>query len=438
MSEKNFNRAAAVILVVVGVCALLIPELVYYLIIIAAIVAMGFTALTKLISGLTRGNVSDLISALISAVFCIILCFYNLLPMRIVQIVFGIYCIVSALAIAIQQILYIYNNAKGSLFQWLLSFGYALVGLVILFSPEMTDELLLKMVGIYMILLGFRFWQDASDSDTARWRGGIHLSLPTAIAAFIPSMYLDRINAHFNKVKENRTVPVVRDPNEDLPLKVMVHTGEAGAAVVGHITFVWKGVVYSYGNYDASSLKLFGTLGDGVLFTVPFERYLPSLNRYEKNTVFEYGIRTTPEQEEAIERELKKLKDNTYRWFCKIEDTEEVKMQFQKFSSEYAVRLHYRTGAKFYKFKTGVYKNYWLLGENCARFANRFLGCIGTDVLSIRGVITPGAYFDYLKNEYLKENSPVVYCMIHPREREDGQQEEAAEILKQDPKPAKA
>lgn len=114
-----------------------------------------------------------------------------------------------------------------------------------------------------------------------------------------------------------------------------------------------------------------------------------------------------------MDRELDELVNNSYRWYCQLERSKNPSV-LDKLESDYPSRLHYRTGAKFYKIKKGKFKTYWAMGENCVLFSDQILGSVGADVLSIRGIITPGTYFDYLQKEYLKENSPVVSCTIHP------------------------
>ena len=79
----------------------------------------------------------------------------------------------------------------------------------------------------------------------------------------------------------------------------------------------------------------------------------------------------------------------------------------------YTSRLHYRTGAKLYKVKGGKFHIYWALGDTCASFTDLVLGTLGADVLSIRGIISPGTYLDWLQKEYLKKNSPIVFRRIY-------------------------
>ena len=72
--------------------------------------------------------------------------------------------------------------------------------------------------------------------------------------------------------------------------------------------------------------------------------------------------------------------------------------------------------AKLYKVKSGKFHIYWALGDNCASFTDLVLGTLGADVLSIRGIISPGTYLDWLQKEYLKKNSPIVSRCIYTKE----------------------
>lgn len=127
----------------------------------------------------------------------------------------------------------------------------------------------------------------------------------------------------------------------------------------------------------------------------------------EQNTIFEYGIALNEEQREVLEAQVQEFENNSYRWYSKIE-REDGYNRFDTYKEDYPSRLHYKTGAKLYKFKQGKFKTYWALGDNCALFTDRILGCLGADILSIRGIISPGTYLEWLQNEYLKKNSPII------------------------------
>lgn len=81
--------------------------------------------------------------------------------------------------------------------------------------------------------------------------------------------------------------------------------------------------------------------------------------------------------------------------------------------NDYASVLYKSTGAKFYRFKSGKVKTYFGLNTNCVLLADSVIGHSGIDILSINGIITPGTYYEYLKNEFIKRNSIVISQNIY-------------------------
>lgn len=403
------------LLIVTGGVCILHPQLVYSAILNLAVFIALCNSIYKMWKGYRGLSASDMISGFISMAFGIVLVFYSFLPEWIIRVTFGAYCLIVALSMLIQQIIYVSEDIRNGLYGWAMTAGYSILGLMLLFTPRVSSHMLMQLFGGYFLLLGARFLVDSLDfvSKNYRWKRMIHVSLPMPIAAILPDWTLQSINHH---IQNGRDVQIYgKKPDRDRPpvLRAMVHVGPDGFQKVGHFSFCYKGMVYSYGNYDMESGRLFGTMGDGVYFRVPYELYLGNITRYENNTIFEYGITISEEEEKLIDKELENLHNRSYRWYCPIE-REGIPGKLEGFEEDYPSRLHFRTGAKFYKLKKGKFRTYWVMGENCVLFSDQILGAVGADVLSIRGIITPGTYHDYLQREYLKENSPIVTCTIHP------------------------
>lgn len=418
--EAIGNLIAAVLLIAAGCMAISSPEFLFELVLNVVIFYLFFVGVYRLFgwywSGYSRKD--HLISALVTLSFGIVLLFYGFVPEWIIRVCFGWYAMFAGSAMLVQVIISYSNNVHVSAFNLLLSLGYVILGFLVLFTPKIPTWMLMHFFGIYLLLLGVRFLVDAWDGIFPKygWKRMIHISLPTVLAALIPDMTLTRINDAISKGQPAPEVLPAKD-HAPTPLKAMVHIGPDGFQKVGHFTFAWKDMVYSYGNYDASSGRFFGLLGDGVFFNVPLQRYLKNIVRYEKNTIFEFGIRVSEEQEKIIEEKLADIHRNSYRWYSPLEKSGEYSHE-AAYEGDYPSRLHYRTGAKFYKIRKGKFRTYWVTGDNCVSFSDVILGSVGADVLSIRGIITPGTYFDYLNKEYAKENSPVVDLVIHRFEDE--------------------
>lgn len=368
-------------------------------------------------SGKTRR--SDLVLGLLVFAFGCLLSFNALLPEWMIRVCFGLYCLGVSVCIAIQQALHASDGVRVSISSLLFVAGYGILSYVLLFTPIVTTQLLIRLFGIYFLLLAGRMFIDLFDLHSAsyHWKRGIHVSLPVLLATILPDVALRSVNAKVREGQHHGFGSVKKEGNPRL--RAMVHIGPEGFQKVGHFTFCWDGTVFSYGNYDTTSGRFFGLIGDGVYFTVPKRLYIPNIVKYEQNTIFEYGIMTTSEQDKKIEELIENLRSRSYRWFSLLEK-QGMARGIEPFESDYPSRLHYRTGAKFYKFRRGLFKTYWVAGDNCVLFADQILGTIGADVLSLKRIVTPGAYFDYLENEYVKENSPIVERRVYSWSAEHG------------------
>lgn len=358
---------------------------------------------------------ADLLFSVLSFFFVIVLKEYTHFPEWIIRVTFGAYCLVCALAMLVQYVLHVINHIPGKIGFLFLTLLYALLGGFLLFNPEFETGLLMRFFGLYFVVLGIQYLHDAWESVQPevryRWKRHIRIMLPPVLCVFFPDWAIRSVNKYLSEGKTPELYD--RKMDESTPLKVMVHVGPEGFQKVGHICFAYKDVVYSYGNYDVTSFRFNQTIGDGAFFNVPLEKYIPNAMRAKKNSIFEYGIHLEEEQIEEVERQLDLLERRAYRWYTKIEQ-EDGYDNFAAYRHDYPSRLHYRTGAKFYKLKKGKFKTYWVLGDNCAAFIDIILGQLGSDVLSVRGIITPGTYYDFLETEYGKRGSPIVYRTIHP------------------------
>ena len=415
MGMVRLRFLAGFLLMICGLVLILLPHHVYSLILEVSVLYCLLHAGYLLYCFLKEKKWMDILSACLTFGFMLVLMEHTYFPEWIIRVSFGGYCLLCSAATFVQFVINLKNRIKGNIFIGTYVISYLILGCFLLFTPDFNTDLLMRFFGLYFILLGIRYFHDLYEEfnlDTKyRWKRKIRIMLPPFLCAFLPDWALNKINRLLQAGKE-ADVKSIKKVNRETTLKVMVHVGPEGFQKVGHISFAYKGIVYSYGNYDAKSFRWNQTLGDGVYFNVLLKDYIPNMMYAENNSIFEYGIQTTPEQNEKIEEELRLLRKNSYRWLCPIEEAQGYD-RFSTFQSNYPSRLHYRTGAKFYKIKTGKFKTYWALGDNCATFTDIILGALGCDVLSIRGIISPGTYFDFLEKEYLKPYSPIVSRVVH-------------------------
>ncbi len=411
--EKAGTWLVILVLFLTGIGSLFAPEKSYNRILflfVAMLVLYGFSLIViYLLHG--RSRKADGLFGVLALLLAAVLTFNEQIPKQLVQFIFGFYCLFVSIVMTVQILIHLEDGVKVKVSNVLFAIAYAILALLLFTMDLFGSGFLVRLFGIYFILLASRMMLSMLDMNSAkyRWKRGLYISLPTVLAAVLPDVAVRKINEKFRVGQTYELESIKR--NDPVKLRAMVHIGPEGFQKIGHFSFSWKGIVYSYGNYDAKSGRFFTTIGDGVYFNVPDQVYLENIVKYEHNTIFEYSIQTTPEQDEKIEACLKDLKDRSYRWYCDLEKKQGNELG--DLESDYPCRLHYRTGAKFYKLRKGPFKTYWAGGDNCVLFSEVILGNIGADVLSLRGIITPGAYFDYLENEYAKENSPIIERKVY-------------------------
>jgi uncharacterized membrane protein HdeD (DUF308 family) len=407
----------SLILCTSGVVILAIPEVLFTVVLEVLILYLFLNAVYLIFQAFKHHKRSDLVYGVLSMFFSILLSRYPIMPEWIIRVIFGIYCLCSATANFIQGFLDYLNGVKGKKRMFVFGTAYFIIGMCLLFIQDFPSELLFNYFGVYFILLGIRYLLDAIDGlapeGKYKWHRRIRITLPPLVSAFLPDWVLNQFNHYLQKEDLQPALYKEQKSEENPDLKIMVFSGPVGLQKVGHCCFAYKGIVYSYGNYDAGKSGLEKVIGDGCYFNVPIDVYQQSMLEMENNSIFEYGIHTSEAQNKAIEEQLEALRLKSFRWYCQIEK-EDGYAHHEKYAQDYPCRLHYRTGAKFYKIKSGKFRYYWFLGDNCASFMDEILGTLGADILSMRGFITPGTYYDFLENEYAKKNSPVIYKSVHP------------------------
>lgn len=334
------------------------------------------------------------------------------LPVNIVIIILGCYQLCTAAIYGITYLLYRQNKLKGGFRYFFDTVLYGGIGLTTIFSPSTDGRLQFLIVGIYLILLGFSNVRDGAFFNTdleqkQLWRR-IRINLPVIIAAFFPAEQLNRFNRFLQgeKREHQKVYSRIRDKQKPVDLEVLVHTSDQNLfGMIGHVDICYQGKVISYGSYDVFSERLFGTIGDGVLFKVDKDAYIELCKQESKKTLFGYGLYLTDEQKIAVEKRLAEIDDLLEMWNppADLKDDEHT----------YAYKLKHGLGAQLYKFKTSQFKTYFILSTNCCLLADSIIGQAGTAILDMRGIIAPGTYQSYLQYEFESANDLVVAQNIY-------------------------
>lgn len=292
------------------------------------------------------------------------------------------------------------------LFEGLVLFFY---GIICFFSPKIHMDTMLYIVGTYVVLMGISYLFDFLDSKNIRLRH-VRFPLPAIIDALIPFSILQKINTFTNE----EAVLDFNKKGDHAELEIFVHVSPKGNGKLGHVDFCFEGMMMSYGNYDMRSRRMGEGIGSGVVFQAKRNPYIHFCTEYGEKTLFVFGIKLNTFQKEKVKKELEKIQDNLVEWkpYYVRALAEKQKMKKGEYT-DYVSMLYKKTKAKFYKFKTGKMKTFFILGTNCGTLVDKILRSSGAEVLKMYGVITPGTYYDFLEREYRKKDSNVIYKKIY-------------------------
>lgn len=252
----------------------------------------------------------------------------------------------------------------------------------------------IKFTGIYLIICAVVSTFNLLFKNTF----DVTFHLPIILTLF-------KAKNEFTKIKENYSVK--KGPYN---IQIFIHTTKKGISKYGHVDLYLDNKVFSFGSYDRSSEKLFGLLGDGMIYIVKDkEKYIKFLNSYSNKAVFAFGINLKKSQYENLKLKLKNILNNTTKWTPPAYYFND----FKTYKNDYSSNLYKNTNASFYKINSGSFKTYFTFYTNCVMFINHLIGKHKINPVNLTDLITPGVYFDYLNRLFKKKNSFVVSLDVY-------------------------
>ena len=294
---------------------------------------------------------------------------------------------------------------------WMMGFGLYSISP---FHDATNFELLL--LGFYLIMLGASSLRDGfffeRIENNPKLKRRMRMTLPIFVTTLIPISTLRKLNKWLsNHEGQEGEVHSERKNDQTVDLEIFVHTSETSFFLaMGHVDICYQGKVISYGSYDPQSERLFGMVGDGVLFKANREKYIELCKRESQKTLFAYGLSLSEQQKKAIEERLKEIENLLIPW---EPSSQLMKRREGEIKHTYSYQLKHEADASLYKFKSSKYKTYFVLSTNCVLLADSIVGEAGTDILSPQGFIVPGTYQDYLDLEFKKPGGIVVSRSVY-------------------------
>ena len=354
------------------------------------------------------------------------LCFFSFFQrarfLGFFPVIFGVYLTATSfihfINFRIQRADHIEGSGR-SLFIWLFSLAF---GLALIFQPRALIGTLRYLSSGFFVLMSLNMLLDLRRelwpqknvelSDNVKRR--IRFQLPTVITAIVPRSAIDKVNETLRIYeKEPEQQDLFKDPDAQFDLEIFIHVAKKLLGMVGHIDLCYNDTVMAFGNYDEASYRLKGVIGSGVLSVIDGkEKYLDFCIRHSEKSIFGFGLKLTETQRKQVESRIANVMDEVDRWLSPIERTPDEPCD------DYASTIVQQIGAKLYKFRDGGFRTYFAASTNCALLADKVVGVLGTDIISLNGILTPGAYYNYLDREFRRKNSIVVTKRLY-KEQDD-------------------
>ena len=344
--------------------------------------------------------------------------FFISLPISIVSMLMGLNQVMNAGISGVTYYIYRKDGIHPRLRLLWDTIWLSVFGIATLIALGGDGKLQMFFLSLYLIGRGISNLRDGwffeAEVGKKVLRRHFRQGLPLVLAAIIPRVTLQKINDAL-ELNEGETASEIYDRSKEDSepnLEMFIHVTKDGFGAMGHVDICYKGRIISYGNYDTNSERLFGTMGDGVLFSADREKYIEFCKRENHKTLLGYGLALSDEQLAAIDQEIAKLMSLTVPW----DPPQTVKPAhpgIDKVEPMYAYKLKQEADAELYKFVSSKFKTYFVMSTNCVLLADTIVGTAGTDILSARGFISPGTYQDYLDKEFERPHSLVVTKRVY-------------------------
>lgn len=421
MKTKKFNVLHLILmgtgLIIVGIVILntgiLALQAFTYLLGIVFIV-LGLSQFIKIAINKLNGTKADASSrrGFINLVIGALTLTYPGIPITLFGLLTAIYFLLMASMYWVAAYTKKKNKVKHRLNDIILCIFFSAFGFFMLFSQNIGLPTIMNAVSIYFILYGTTYYKDAlkyliPEQHKNKLKRKIRFAMPVFASSMIPRLVLQEVNNALLTNTDNKpgTLEYISTKTENQPdIEVLIHVTSKGAGIMGHVDLIMDGIAMSYGNYDSSSARMGELIGDGVLFFTRAESYIPFVIKDSGKTLFAFGLKLDPEQKQAVKERIDEIREQLYCW---------TPPKYSDDDPPYAARLEHAVKTNFYKFNKGAFKTYFVGGTNCVKLADSVIGRTGIDVLNFNGIITPGAYYDYLDNEFARPNSFVVSKKIY-------------------------
>ena len=338
---------------------------------------------------------------------------------NLVPIIFGLYFLAICIIQLVEYYIYVKSGIKGRL-NIIISFIFNFImSCLLIINPYLKTKYIMTIIGVYLILIGFKtlidfIFEILPINLVNKLKMNIKIPIPEVLTAFIPKTLIKLVNEMVEVDPEAKKYNYKKQDKQS-DLQIILHLAKNGTAVMGHLEIAFEGIVYSYGNYNMHSRSIFQAVGDGIILIVDKQKYIQYCVEKRNRYLIEFGLKLSEKEKNIIRKNINELiNNNTIDYYSDAQLMEQGKLE-QKQTTDMSSEIYLFAQGKYKKITKGKYKKFFVLGNNCAMMVNSVLKSIGKNVIAINGILTPGAYYEFLNNQFMRKNTNVITRKIYTK-----------------------
>ena len=264
--------------------------------------------------------------------------------------------------------------------------------------------------------------QQKMSATAKKMQRKLRFAIPPVIGGLLPRKLLkeydakvasEDANAYLHK--QNVSIPEKAAGLAPFNVEILVHLSKKFMESFGHVDLILGDEAVAYGNFDSHSYRLFGVISDGVLFKCNRERYLRQSVYHDDKVLIAFKVAFEKEELLQIKKNFDTMRENMEEWYCDTQLMEQGLLP-EKDYSDIADQIYKGNDATFYKFKKGTLKTYFAVDTNCVKVADSLFENTNFDKPAIPGIVTPGAYYQFLMRELEKPGTKVYERHVYSKE----------------------
>lgn len=431
--QKAMGLAAGLVVIAVGILLVIKPR--QSLDTLAVIISVGILVMA-VINGVGafinrhKSNTGQVLETVVELAAAAILFYFRWDLGGWIPLVFAVWTLFNAVAILVSAFNYFKDGAPNYGAYFVIGIITLLLGLFLLANHYANILAFGIVAGIYIIWYGITSLFDtfneertqlAMSAAAKKMQRKLRIAIPSIVGALLPRKLLkdydDKIaseDANAFLQSQNITVAEKKTLNP-FNVEILIHLSKKFMESFGHVDLILGDEAISYGNFDGHSYRLGGAISDGVLFRCNRERYLYQSTHHDEKVLYAFKVAFSDEELKQIARNFERMKENMVPWYCDTQLAEQGLLPEGDYD-DVADVIYKGNQAAFYKFTKGTLRTYFAVDTNCVKVADSIFEGTGFDKPAIPGIVTPGAYYEFLMQELEAPGTKVYERVLYAKE----------------------